>query len=120
MGINCSALASSSTTSDASETRDSSLKLEAQKVKDFSGDFGEWPKWKSRTKCAFAGSGYEKILSDPEYAVKHQQKNKIVFSQLSAATVDGNAHHLVKQHEEENDGWAAWQSLCKWYDSEVV
>ena len=99
---------------------ESNLKLEAQKVKDFSGDFSEWPKWKSRTKCAFSGSGYEWILTDPRYAVEHPRMNKIVFSQLSAATVDGNAHHLVKQHEDDDDGWAAWHSLCDWYDGEVI
>ena len=108
------------TTNSTTELENTNLKLEAQKVKDFSGDFGEWPKWKSRTKCAFAGSGYEKVLTDPRYAVEHPQMNKVVYSQLSAATVDGNAHHLVKQHDDVDDGWGAWQSLCEWYDGDVV
>ena len=102
------------------ENAESNLKLEAQKVRDFSGNFSEWPKWKSRTECAFDGSGYEKILSDSDFAARHARMNKIVYSQLSAATVDGNAHHLVKAHDDEKDGNAAWQSLCEWYDGDVV
>ena len=102
------------------EFSESNLKLEAQKVKEFSGDFNEWQKWKSRTECAFDGSGYEQILADKDYAIKHKKMNKIVYSQLSAATVDGNAHHLVKAHEDIKDGHAAWESLCEWYDGDVV
>ena len=92
---------------------ESNLKLEAQKVKDFSGNFSEWPKWKSWTECAFDGSGYELILSDAEYAARHERMNKIVYSQLSAATVDGNAHHLVKAYEDEKDGGYALCCLAK-------
>ena len=66
----------------------SNLKLEAQKVKEFSGDFNEWQKWKSRTECAFDGSGYEQILADKNYAIKHKKINKIFCSQLSVATVE--------------------------------
>ena len=35
-----------------------SLKLEAQKMRDFSGLTMDWTKWKDRTECAFNGSGY--------------------------------------------------------------
>ena len=79
---------------------ESNLKLEAQKVKEFSGVFNEWQKWKSRTECAFDGSGYEQILADKDYAIKHKKMNKIVYSQLSVATVEGNAHDLVMAHED--------------------
>jgi hypothetical protein len=34
-----------------------SLKLEAQKISLFTGDYADWAKWKSRTECAFDGSG---------------------------------------------------------------
>ena len=37
-----------------------SLKLEAQKVTAFSGNFADWSRWKSRTQCAFDGSGNKK------------------------------------------------------------
>ena len=96
------------------------LKLEAQKIKDFSGNFAEWQKWKSRTECAFNGSGYSEILSDPDYAYANPRHNSIVYSQLAAATVDGNAHHLVKEFEATQDGWGAWNNLCDWYDGDVV
>ena len=79
---------------------ETSLKLEAQKVTAFSGNFADWARWKSRTQCAFDGSGYKKILTDKEYALQNPRLNKVVFSQLSVATVDGNAFHLVKRHEE--------------------
>jgi hypothetical protein len=43
---------------------ETNLKLEAQKIKDFTGGHKDWPKWKSQTKCAFSGSGYERVLED--------------------------------------------------------
>jgi hypothetical protein len=45
------------------------LKLEAHKVKDFSGGHEDWAKWKSRTQCTFRGSGYKRVLEDNVYAV---------------------------------------------------
>jgi hypothetical protein len=98
----------------------SSLKLEAQRIKEFSGSYEEWPKWKSRTICAFDGSGYERILSDRQYATTHLRMNKIVFSQLAVATVDGTAHHLIKEHEENKDGHAAWMALAQWFDGDAM
>ena len=56
------------------------IKLEAEKITTFSGDGEDWPRWKSRTLCAFGGSGYERVLLDPEYANRHQGKSKIVGS----------------------------------------
>jgi hypothetical protein len=32
------------------------------KIKDFTGGHEDWAKWKSRTQCAFSGSGYERVL----------------------------------------------------------
>jgi hypothetical protein len=46
--------------------------------------------------------------------------NRVVYSQLYVATVDGTVHHLVKQHENEKDGNAAWKLLCEWYDGDVI
>ena len=97
-----------------------SLKLEAQKVNEFTGDYDVWPKWKSRTECAFNGSGYEKILTDLTFSEQNPKMNAIVYSQLAVATVDGNAHHLVKQHEDTRDGYAAWQALVEWFDGDII
>eukprot|EP00957_Ditylum_brightwellii_P196099 14941919-Ditylum_brightwellii.AAC.1 len=44
----------------------------------------------------------------------------MVFSQLSVATSRGTAHHLVKQHNEDKDGYALWQSLIEWFDGDVL
>ena len=99
---------------------DTNLKLEAQKIKDFSGNHDEWQKWKSRTECAFSGSGYERILDDINYAQKYPRLNKIVYSQLAAATVDGTAYHLVQQVEISKDGHQAWVNLCEWYDGDMI
>ena len=81
--------------------REMSLKLEAQKVKEFTGHFDSWQKWKARTECAFYGSGYAMILADSEYSESNMQMNRVVFAHLFVATVDRTAHHLVKQHEKE-------------------
>jgi hypothetical protein len=57
------------TTMNAVEVRgETNLKLEAQKIKDFTGGHEDWAKWKSRTLCAFSGSGYERVLEDKVYA----------------------------------------------------
>jgi hypothetical protein len=99
---------------------ETNLKLEAQKIKDFSGGHEEWQKWKSRTECAFSGSGYERVLDDLAYATHNERLNKVVYSQLAAATVDGVAYHLVQQFESEKNGHAAWKNLCEWYDGDMI
>jgi hypothetical protein len=98
----------------------SNLKLEAQKIKDFSGTSDDWQKWKNRTRCAFSGSGYEPILDNEEYARDHPRMNNIVYSQLAAATADGIAFHLVAEHETTSNGHLAWKNLCDWFDGDAV
>jgi hypothetical protein len=100
--------------------RESNLKLEVQKIKDFAGTHKDWQKWKSRTECAFSGSGYEKVLENARYAMTHTRLNKIVFSQLAASTVDGTAYHLVQKYKEDKNGHAAWINLREWYDGETI
>jgi hypothetical protein len=94
--------------------------LEAQKIKDFTGSHDDWNKWKSRTECAFSGSGYERVLEEEAYAVANPRLNKVVYSQLAAATVDGIAYHLVQRHETTKNGWGAWMSLLDWYDGVLI
>jgi hypothetical protein len=106
---------------DGTRTRgDTNLKLEAQKIKDFGGAHDDWAKWKSRTECAFSGSGYERVLEDSGYATSNIRLNKVVYSQLASATVDGVAYHLVQKFETTKDGHAAWKNMCEWYDGEAV
>ena len=72
------------------------LKLQAQKITEFSGAHNEWAKWKNRTECALDGSGYESILNNRPFADINLKMNKVVYYQLLVATTDGSAHHLVK------------------------
>ena len=92
----------------------SKLKLEAQKINEFSGAASDWPKWRNRTECALDGSGYEDVLGNRSYASENQEYNRVVYGQLSVATVDGTAHHLVKQYSKSKDGHAAWKALVEW------
>ena len=96
------------------------LKLDSQKVTEFLGRIEDWQRWKSRTTCAFDGSGYEQILTDPVYAVMNPRANKIVYAQLSVATVSGTAHHLVKQFDTSKNGNMAWDALVEWYDGDAI
>ena len=40
----------------------------------------------------------------------------MVYYQLAIATVGGNAHHVIKQHEDDKNGYGAWKALCEVYD----
>ena len=94
--------------------------MEAQHVTSFSGTNEEWRKWKNKTACAFEGSGYDRILGDRAFANNHPKMNKIVYSQLAAATIDGTAHHIVAQMSDTKDGHAAWHALSEWYDGDIA
>ena len=39
---------------------------------------------------------------------------------MAVETVGGTTHHLVKQHEDDNNGYAAWKYLCEFYDEYAV
>jgi hypothetical protein len=96
---------------------ETNLKLEAQKIKDFTGGHEDWAKWKSRTKRAFSGSGYERVLEELDYAKANKRLNKIVYLQ---STVEGVAYHLVSKFEDIKDGHAAWRNLVDWYDGDMI
>jgi hypothetical protein len=100
--------------------RDTHLKLEAQKIKDFGGAHDDWAKWKSCTECTFSGSGYEQVLDNFGYATAHPRLNKVVYLQLASATVDGVVYHLVQKFETDKDGHAAWKNRCEWYVGKTV
>jgi hypothetical protein len=107
-------------TSTAEVQGETNLKLEAQKIKDFTGGHEDWAKWKNRTQCAFSGSGYKRVLEDEVYAAMNERLNKVVYSQLAAATVEGVAYHLVSKHEDTKNGYAAWKSLLDWYNGDMI
>ena len=46
--------------------------------------------------------------------------NCVVYSQLEVATVGGTAYHLIKHHDNNNNGYEAWNALCDWYDGDEV
>ena len=46
--------------------------------------------------------------------------NKIVYSQLSVATVDGTAHHIVMNYAESKNEYQAWKDLVQWYEGDSV
>lgn len=98
----------------------SNLKLEAARITEFHGRIDDFQAWRIRTECAFDGSGFERILSDRGFADKNPRMNRIVFSQLSVATANGDAFHLVLKHNGVKDGYGAWNELLNWYDGDAV
>ena len=44
--------------------------------------------------------------------------NKIVYSQLAAATINGTANRRVTKNSDTKDGHAAWNSLVDWFDEQ--
>jgi uncharacterized lipoprotein YehR (DUF1307 family) len=62
----------------------------------------------------------QKRIRKEVYAAMNEQLNKVVYSQLAAATVEGVAYHLVSKHEDMKNGYAAWKSLVDWYDDDMI
>eukprot|EP00957_Ditylum_brightwellii_P071442 5430982-Ditylum_brightwellii.AAC.1 len=96
------------------------LKLDSQKIVEFTGKPEDWQKWKTRMQCTFDGLGYERILSNPDYAMQHPGMSRIVYLQLSVATSGRTAYHLVKQYKKEKEGNKAWGALLEWYAGDVM
>jgi hypothetical protein len=84
-------------------------------LKAFNGRIADFPKWKSHTECVFNGTGYEKILQDAPYALAHSSQNSLVYSQLSIALCDGDASHIVDNHQDTQNGHQAWLDLLSFY-----
>eukprot|EP00957_Ditylum_brightwellii_P088653 6752166-Ditylum_brightwellii.AAC.1 len=91
----------------------SNLKLGSKKIVEFTGRSEDWQKWKTRAQCAFDGSGNEGILNDSNYAFRHPDMSRIVYSQSSVAASGGTAYHLLKQFEKEKEGNKAWNALLE-------
>ena len=94
----------------------SNLRLAAQKITEFSGDYQEFAQWKKSTECALQGTGYDRILTDERFSKKNPNMSSTVFAQLSLAVIRGSANHVVEEVEATKDGYAAWQALIAWYE----
>ena len=62
------------------------LKLEAQKITDVDGSFGNWENWKLSTQCALEGSGYIQVSLSQNFA-DNPHLSRIVYSQLARETI---------------------------------
>jgi hypothetical protein len=94
----------------------SNLRLAAQKITEFSGDYQEFAQWKKSTECALQGTGYDRILTDERFSSRNPNMSSTVFAQLSLAVIRGSANHVVEAVEATKDGYAAWQALITWYE----
>ena len=54
------------------------------------------------------------------YAAQNTQINRVVYSHLSVATLGGTAHHLIKKHDNNKNGYGAWNALFEWYNGYYV
>ena len=105
---------------DEDYSKQSRMKLRALEIKEFDGSSDRWTKWKHQTEYTLTSTGYGEILSDSGYALDHGDQNAMVFGQLSAACIDGTAHHLVFKHEDDRNGHGAWNELVSWYDGDLI
>jgi hypothetical protein len=94
----------------------SNLRLAAQKITAFSGDYQEFAQWKKSTECALQGTGYDRILTDEKYSKDNPNMSSTVFAQLSLAVIQGSANHVVEDVEKTKNGYEAWQALIAWYE----
>ena len=60
------------------------------------------------------------MLIDGTYDDQNTQINWLVYSQVALETVGGTAHHLVKQHKDNNNGFAAWKTFCECYEGDSM
>ena len=92
------------------------VKLEVQKIKAFSGNYGKSkPRLHLGTTRLTSG-----ILDDADYAAKHQAENELEFLHLQVTVAEGHAAHLVDQFATTLDGYLVWQALTEWYDGDTV
>ena len=60
------------------------------------------------------------MLTHATYDGQSTQMNCVVYSQLEVAIIGGTAYHLIKQHNDNNNEYEAWNDLCDWYDGDEV
>ena len=84
------------------------------------GEMDECQRSKFSTEFAIVVSGYKRVLTGATYSDRNIQMNQVVYSQIAVTTVVGTAHHLIKQHEDDKNGYGSWNDLCEWYDGYAV
>jgi hypothetical protein len=80
------------------------LRIVAQKITEFSGDYQDFAQWKKSTECALQGRGYDRILTDAKFAKANPSMSSTVFAQLSLAVIQGLANHVVEEVKNTKDG----------------
>ena len=98
----------------------SAVKLQAQKMTNYKGSAIKWHSWKKKTRAMTGTAGLLQILDNEDYAKKNEIDNQTVFHMLQATTVKGYAAHLVDKHESTRDGYAAYNKLVSWYESDEL
>jgi hypothetical protein len=93
------------------------LELAAPELVDFSGHSHDFRRFKIATECALFAMGYERVLTDKNFAHKHKRMNAAVLTLLNSATNKGTASALVHRCMSTQDGHQAWQNMLEWYQS---
>eukprot|EP00957_Ditylum_brightwellii_P065732 4986379-Ditylum_brightwellii.AAC.1 len=80
----------------------------------------DWQERENITQCAFDGSECGKILLNREYANRRRNQNRKVFPNVSLANSRKITYHLERQHDDNEDGYAARKALNEWFNNDVV
>ena len=71
-------------------------------------------------KAAVGTAGMLRVIQDEEYAKSHPVDNETIYHLLQVATADGHAAHLVDMHENDKDGYSAYQELVRWFEGDEL
>jgi len=96
-----------------------SFKIAVHDFGKFDGKPEHWYAFKNKTMSTFGVAGFSSIL-DKTKPIKDQEGNHRVYYLFEGATNDGSASHIVRGHEEERNGGAAWHTLKDWYESKTT
>ena len=98
----------------------SNVKLQAQQVVAYDGSSIKWHSWNKKMKAAVGTAGMLRVIQDEEYAKSHPVDNETIYHLLQVATADGHAAHLVDMHENDKDGYSAYQELVRWFEGDEL
>ena len=98
----------------------SNVKLQAQQMVAYDGSSIKWHSWNKKMKAAIGAAGMLRIIEDKKYAESNPVDSETIFHLLQVATADGQAAHLVDMHENNKDGYAAYQELMRWFEGDEL